>query len=57
MQHEGASTRFILSGLTRAIELLFSIRQRDPLAMLLYINVTTDDLGNFEIAETVVQKF
>ena len=37
MLHEGAKTRFILSGLTRVIELLFSIRQGDPLAMLLYI--------------------
>ena len=37
MLHEGAKTRFILSGLTRAIEVLFSIRQGDPLAMLLYI--------------------
>ena len=27
MLHEGARTRFILSGLTRAIDLLFSIRQ------------------------------
>merc|ERR1712240_421701 len=32
MLHEGARTRFILSGLTRAIDLLFSIRQGDPLA-------------------------
>ena len=37
MLHAGARTRFILSGLTRAIEVLFSIRQGDPLAMLLYI--------------------
>ena len=37
MLHKGAKTRFILSGLTRAIEVLFSIRQGDPLAMLLYI--------------------
>ena len=37
MLHEGARTRFILSGLTRAIGVLFSIRQGDPLAMLLYI--------------------
>ena len=37
MLHEGAKTRFILSGLTKAIALLFSIRQGDPLAMLLYI--------------------
>ena len=37
MLHEGARTRFIVSGLNRAIELLFSIRQGDPIAMLLYI--------------------
>ena len=37
MLHEGATTRFIVSGLTRVIRLLFSIRQGDPIAMLLYI--------------------
>ena len=37
MMHRGAKTRFILNGLTRAIEMLFSIRQGDPLAMPLYI--------------------
>ena len=37
MLHEGARTRFILTSLTRAIEVMFSIRQGDPLAMLLYI--------------------
>ena len=37
MMHRGAKTRFILNGLTRAIEVLFSIRQGDPLAMPLYI--------------------
>ena len=37
MLHEGATTRFIISGLTRVIKLLFSIRQGDPIAMLLYI--------------------
>ena len=37
MLHEGARTRFILASLTRAIEVIFSIRQGDPLAMLLYI--------------------
>ena len=37
MLHQGAKTRFIVSGLTRAIKVLFSIRQGDPLAMLLYI--------------------
>ena len=38
MMHNGAQTRFILgSGLSEAIMLTFSIRQGDPLAMLLYI--------------------
>ena len=37
MLHEGARTRFIVSGLTRATLLLFSIRQGDPISMLLYI--------------------
>ena len=37
MLHEGATTRLILTRLTRAIQLRFSIRQGDPLAMLLYI--------------------
>ena len=31
--HEGARTRVIISGLTRAIQLLFSIRQGDPIAL------------------------
>ena len=86
----GARTRFIISGLTRVIRLLFSIRQGDPIAMLLYIiyiepllialekrmtglkvagieksleaycddiNVTTDNLGDFEIVATVIGKF
>ena len=37
MLHKGARTRFILGFLTRAIEVRFSIRQGDPLAMILYI--------------------
>merc|ERR1712240_325663 len=37
MMHDGASTRLILTRLSRAIQLRFSIRQGDPLAMLLYI--------------------
>ena len=37
MLHEGARTRFILGFLTPAIEVRFSIRQGDPLAMILYI--------------------
>ena len=38
MLHEGAKTRFILNNLTQAIEVSFSFRQGDPLAMLLFIN-------------------
>ena len=37
MLHSGARTRFILAKLTEPIEVAFSIRQGDPLAMLLYI--------------------
>ena len=37
MLHEGARTRFILGVLSASIEVRFSIRQGDPLAMLLYI--------------------
>ena len=37
MLHEGATTRFILKLLTDPIKVLFSIRQGDPLSMLLYI--------------------
>ena len=37
MLHEGARTRFILGVLSAAIEVRFSIRQGDPLAMILYI--------------------
>ena len=37
MLHKGAKTCFILQFLTRPIEVSFSIRQGDPLAMLLYI--------------------
>ena len=37
MLHEGATTRFILKFLTEPIKILFSIRQGDPLSMLLYI--------------------
>ena len=37
MLHEGASTCFILQSLTAEIVVSFSIRQGDPLAMLLYI--------------------
>ena len=37
MLHEGATTSFLLSFLTKPIPVLFSIRQGDPLSMLLYI--------------------
>ena len=37
MIHHGARTRFILESLTRSIRVSFSIRQGDPLSMLLYI--------------------
>ena len=37
MLHEGATTRFILNFLTDPIRVLFSIRQGDPLSMILYI--------------------
>ena len=37
MLHEGATTRFILNFLTDPINVLFSIRQGDPLSMILYI--------------------
>ena len=37
MLHDGATTRFILNFLTNPIRVLFSIRQGDPLSMILYI--------------------
>ena len=37
MFHRGAKTKIILDFLTEAIELTFSIRQGDPLSMLLFI--------------------
>ena len=37
LMHDGAMTRFLLNGLSKAIEVQFSIRQGDPLAMILYI--------------------
>ena len=37
MMHDGAKTQFILTHLSVAIEVSFSIRQGDPLAMILYI--------------------
>ena len=37
MLHEGATTSFLLNFLTKPIQVLFSIRQGDPLSMILYI--------------------
>ena len=37
MLHKGAKTRFLLRRMTKAIDICFSIRQGDPLAMILYI--------------------
>ena len=37
MLHKGATTRFLLNFLTNPIQVIFSIRQGDPLSMLLYI--------------------
>jgi hypothetical protein len=37
MLHDGATTRFIVNFLTDPIKVLFSIRQGDPLSMVLYI--------------------
>ena len=37
MLHEGATTSFLLNFLTKPMKVLFSIRQGDPLSMLLYI--------------------
>ena len=37
MLHDGSNTRFLLNFLTDPIRVLFSIRQGDPLSMLLYI--------------------
>ena len=37
MMHSGAQTKFILEALSEAIQVQFSIRQGDPLSMVLYI--------------------
>ena len=37
MLHENAQTKFLLQEITGAIEICFSIRQGDPIAMILYI--------------------
>ena len=35
--HTNITTKFILNGLTEAVELLFSFRQGDPISMMLYL--------------------
>ena len=35
--HKNITTRFILGSMTKEIELLFSIRQGDPQAMILFL--------------------
>ena len=45
---EGAKTRFILDTFSSAIDVLFSIRQGDPIAMLLYIIYVEPLLVNLE---------
>ena len=37
MLHEGANTRFILNKLTKPVDILISVRQGDPIAMVLFI--------------------
>ena len=37
MFHEGANTRFILNFLTKPVDILISVRQGDPIAMILFI--------------------
>ena len=37
MLHEGANTRFILNSLTKPVDILISVRQGDPIAMVLFI--------------------
>ena len=37
MLHEGNTTRFILNTLSEPVDILFSVRQGDPIAMLLYV--------------------
>ena len=48
MLHQGARTRFLLGFITRAIKIIFSIRQGDPLAMILYIIYVEPLLINLE---------
>ena len=48
MLHQGAKTRFLLGFITRAIQIMFSIRQGDPLAMILYIIYVEPLLINLE---------
>ena len=49
MLHDQARTRLILSELTSPIDLLFSIRQGDPIAMLLYIVYVEPLLATLEV--------
>ena len=55
MLHNGANTSFILLSLTAAIEVSFSIRQGDPLAMLLYVVYLEPLLVNLERVLTGLQ--
>ena len=48
MLHSGAKTKLILEKLSRSIDVIFSIRQGDPLAMLLYILYIEPLLINIE---------
>ena len=64
MLHHGAKTRFILNFLTSAIEVKFSIRQGDPIAMILYIiyiepllNVLEKKLVGFKVFNVVQRQF
>ena len=66
MLHEDAQTRFILNRLTDAIEVTFSIRQGDPISMILFIiyiepflRFLEKTLGGIEIPGTsqVVEAF
>ena len=55
MLHHEASTCFILSSLTNAVLVCFSIRQGDPLAMLLYIVYLEPLLSRLEQVLTGLQ--
>ena len=61
MLHDGATTCFLLDFLTRPMKVLFSIRQGDPLSMILYIIYIEPLLGGgvkgliFKTEETTYQ--